>query len=90
MDFEWDADNLAHIARHRLTAAEVEAILACSDTEFSGPYTRNGQWRVLATGPRADGRIVNVVFEQHAGVTRVVTAYPASPRTQREYRELHP
>lgn len=90
MDFEWDADNLGHIARHGLAADDIEAILEHGDTEFSAPYTRNGQWRVSATGPRTDGRIVEVVFTQHDELTRVVTAYSVPTRVQREFRERHP
>jgi uncharacterized DUF497 family protein len=89
MEFEWDSDNLSHIARHGMTPADVEALLDHPDTEFTAPYTRGGQWHVMATGPRFDGRIVVVVFTQRGGMTRVVTAYPASPRTERTYREGH-
>ena len=89
MDYQWDADNLGHIALHDMAPTDVEPILEHPDTEFSAPYTRDGEWRVTATGPRSDGRIVEVVFTQRGDVTRVVTAYPASGRVEREYREAH-
>ena len=66
MEFVWDEDNLGHIAKHGMTPAEAEAILDHPDTEFTAPYTRQGVWHVMATGPRLDGRIVREVFTQRS------------------------
>ena len=91
LNFEWDTDNLRHIGRHGLAPEDIEPIVTDVRTEISAFYLRNGELRATATGAHADGRIVVVVFTPRwSGAIRVVTAYPASPRRQREYRERQP
>ncbi len=82
--FEWDEDNINHIARHRVTPDEAEEI-------FIGPYalfkTRGG--RYLALGRTIMGRYLICVFEKFSGPTRarVITARDMEDREKRLYKQ---
>ena len=68
--FDWDDDNILHIARHQFTPDEVEEI-------FTGDHMvrRARQSRYTALGETVDGRLVFVVFRRlPKGVIRVITA----------------
>jgi hypothetical protein len=68
--FEWDDDNVLHIARHEFTPEEVEEV-------FTGEHKvrRARQRRYIALGQTIDGRLAFVVFRRLAGgLIRVVTA----------------
>jgi hypothetical protein len=68
--FEWDDDNVLHIARHEFTPDEAEEV-------FAGAYKvrRARQKRYIALGETLDGRLAFVVFLRlPRGRVRVVTA----------------
>ena len=79
----WDSWNVTHIARHSVTASEVEEV--CYGTFI----TQQGYaGRILAIGSTNDNRILAVVLEpQGDGEYYVVTARPASRRERRDYQE---
>ena len=80
----WDAWNLAHIARHAVTQEEVEAVCQGDPVELKRSYKD----RFLVAGPTATGRMLTVVLgpepDAPAGVYYVFTARPAH-RTERRY-----
>lgn len=84
---EWDGGNVDHIADHRLTADEVEQAVQDPGRLGGQEEIREGELRGLVLGRTARGRILAVVFTTRHGRMRVVTAYPASARQQREFRE---
>jgi uncharacterized protein len=68
--FDWDDDNIFHIARHQFTAEEVEEV-------FAGEHKirRARQKLYIALGQTLDGRLTFVVFRRLPGsVIRVITA----------------
>src|SRR5438128_1892752 len=68
--FDWDDDNILHVARHEFTPEEVEEV-------FDGDYKvrRGRQQRYIALGETLDGRLAFVVFRRlGAGRIRVITA----------------
>ena len=58
MRFHWYHENIAHIARHGLNTAEVEAIFAAEDFEFDHAIPRG---RYLGEGT-VGGKLYRVVF----------------------------
>ena len=80
--FEWDDDNIGHIARHHFTPDEIEEV-------FENPHRirRGRQNRYLALGETLDGRLSFVVFRKRPGGTiRVITARDMNSSERRLYR----
>jgi hypothetical protein len=85
--FEWDAHNVAHIARHGLQPAEVEQAIAGEPATLSEGLTEAGERRWVTVGRTAAGRLAAVVWTVRGARVRIVTAYPASGRQQVAYEE---
>jgi|SRR5579884_1233930 len=83
----WDRWNLAHIARHGVTQAEVEAVCHGDPVELKRSYKD----RFLVAGPTPAGRIPTVVLgpvpEAPTGVYYVFTARPAHRSERRYYHQ---
>lgn len=80
--FEWDDDNIDHIARHEFTPDEVEEV-------FAGDHKvrRVGQGRYIALGETLDGRLAFVVFRRLGrGTVRVITARDMEAGERRLFR----
>jgi uncharacterized DUF497 family protein len=84
ISFDWDAENLAHIARHGVTAAEAEYVLThpTLDLEFQDDGIEQ---RFKEAGATATGRVLEVVTTWRGEMLRVVTAYDASSFVANEY-----
>ncbi len=76
-DFDWDEDNIRHIARHDVTVEEAEYVLEHQTVELGRQHFR-GEERFAEVGMTAQGRIVLVVITWRDERIRVVTAYDAS------------
>jgi len=83
-EFDWDAENLAHIARHGVTAAEAEYVLTHPTVDF-GLQDWHDEERFSEAGPTAEGRFLMVVTTMRDHKTRVVTAYDAPTFAVRAY-----
>ena len=80
--FEWDDDNVFHIARHDFTPEEVEEV-------FAGDHKvrRAREKRYLALGETLDGRLAFVVFRRlPGGLVRVITARDMDASERRLFR----
>lgn len=80
--FEWDDDNVFHIARHEFTPDEVEEV-------FAGAYkVRRGRQKLyIALGETLDGRLAFVVFRRlPQGLVRVITARDMEDAERRLFR----
>jgi len=80
--FDWDDDNLFHVARHEFTPEEVEEV-------FAGNHKvrRARQKRYIALGETLDGRLAFVVFRRlSAGRVRVITARDMEASERRLFR----
>jgi uncharacterized protein len=67
--FDWDDDNIGHIARHNYTPEEVEEVFGNWHT-----LQRSREGRYLACGQTDAGRMTVVVYERRRGAMRVATA----------------
>ena len=83
VDFEWDEDNIEHIARHGVNPEEVEE--AC----YNRPYILKGRHgSYLIYGQTDDGRYVIVVARYKGrGIIRVITARDMNDTERRLCRE---
>ena len=82
--FDWDEANLAHIARHGVTAPEAEQAITLYPIELEYENV-DGEERVLLLGLTAKARLIAVVLTIRCDKIRVVTAYPATRSQQRTY-----
>ena len=79
--FEWDARNIGHIARHRVTPDEAEEAFDNEPLFLKG---RHGTRVVL--GRTEAGRHLTVIYVKKPGnVVRVVTARNMDRRERRRY-----
>lgn len=83
MAFDWDKENLAHIARHGVTRQEAEEALD-SDPMDVTEQDHEEEVRLMQMGITKQMRILIVVTTWRDDLLRVVTAYDAPPN-MREY-----
>lgn len=82
-EFEWDDSNIAHIARHFISADEVEEV--AFDDE---PWIRKGKTGTrYLLGQTISGRYLFVVYVLKAkGTARVITALDMDHKTRNLYK----
>jgi uncharacterized DUF497 family protein len=83
--FDWDVENIRHLARHDIFPAEAEQVLKNRphDLEFE---LRNDEDRVTQVGETDAGRILIVVSTMQDRNVRIVTAWPAKERLRRYFQ----
>ncbi len=80
--FEWDTENVSHIARHRIEADEAEAVL-----DNRPLILRTDDDKYLAYGPTDEGRLLLVVFIRKPGpLVRVITSRDLTDAEKKRYR----
>lgn len=88
LEFDWDADNLAHIAEHDFTPEEVEFALTHRTLEVEFQDWHDCEDRYSEIGMTPGGRILLIVTTLRGSSLRVVTAYDAARHHAKEYLEL--
>jgi uncharacterized DUF497 family protein len=83
-DFDWDFENITHIARHGVTPEEAEEVFV-SPTKHIGSEIEGGELRHSELGITMRGRILLLVWTERGRKVRVVAAYPPSARLKREF-----
>ncbi len=81
--FEWDAANLAHVARHDITRKEAEQVLSGAALPLESEE-RGGEQRHTELGETAEGRLLIVAWTWRGQRIRIITAFPAN----RKWRAL--
>jgi uncharacterized DUF497 family protein len=82
--FDWDEDNLRHVAEHGVEPFEAEEVIANNPVDLEVQY-RNGEERMLQIGETSALRILVVVTTWRGSRIRVVTAFPAAPQLRKFY-----
>jgi len=84
--FDWDAENIRHLGRHRVTPAEFEELMKGDPLymEYQGA-DREERYKVL--GATKSGRVLLGVFTLRKGRVRAITAYAAGGAHQKLYWE---
>lgn len=86
MEFEWDAENRKHIARHDVTPEEAEEAILIEPLE-ADVQQHGSEERVLSFGRTKSGRLLTVLYTERRGRVRVVTAYDMTKEQQQLYFE---
>ncbi len=88
LEYEWDQQNLDHIAKHQITQItqiEAEQVVANRPIDLKAEL-RNGEERIAQVGETDSNRIlVAVTTTRPDGKIRVVTAWPAKERLRRYF-----
>lgn len=82
--FDWDKGNVAHIAEHAVLPSEAEDVILGDPVDLQMQVI-DGEERFLQIGATRTGRILIVITTWRGELTRVVTAYPATPAYQKFY-----
>ena len=82
--FDWDEENLGHIARHGVWDYEVEEAVLFGRPVFQKTHSN----RYLAHGITQNGRYLLVVFiVKGSGIIRVITARNMTNKEKHNYRK---
>ena len=84
LSFDWDARNVAHLARHRIKPSEVEEFFH-NDPAIRGHEVVDGEDRWTAAGATNALRVLVVVFTMRDEKIRPITGWAADHRTKKGY-----
>ncbi|SNT09681.1 hypothetical protein SAMN05421770_104147 [Granulicella rosea] len=76
--YDWDEANIRHIAEHEITPEEAEQALE-NDPVDAGVQDCEGEQRYVEVGMTHSGRMLVVITTLRGELTRVLTAYRATP-----------
>lgn len=86
-EFDWDDDNIEHVARHGVEPWEAEDAILDPDRTGTSAYNAPGEQRFSLVGSAESGRILFVVFTRRRGRIRPITARDADDGEKRRYRK---
>ena len=84
LQFDWDEQNVCHLALHQISPGEAEQVLENRPRDLEIEL-RNGEDRVTQVGETNAGRILIVISTMRDWKVRVVTAWPAKERLRRYF-----
>ncbi len=74
--FEWDEENVKHLAAHKITPAEFEQVMNNDPLDSDFDVIENEE-RYRSIGLTDGGRLLSVGWTLRNGKVRAVTAFPA-------------
>jgi uncharacterized DUF497 family protein len=79
LNFDWDAANRNHLARHGVTPQEAEEVVLGDplDIELQTAEGSGGEERILHVGETRKGRILELVSTWRGGKARILSAWDA-------------
>jgi uncharacterized protein len=83
LQFEWDEQNVHHLALHQIAPVEAEQVIRNRPLDLES-LLRNGEQRLAQIGETDAGRVLIVITTMRDNKIRVVTAWPAN-RNYRRY-----
>jgi uncharacterized DUF497 family protein len=84
IEFDWDAANITHIARHGVSREEAEQVMMSSPVEIDYQMIA-GEERYVVVGLTDAGRFLTMVWTDRSGAVRIITAFDASKENQALY-----
>ena len=84
MEFDWDAGNRDHLARHGISAAEFEQGFRNQPIQID-EYQVRGEWRTKVIAITDAARLLELVYTVREGLIRAVTAFPLKRRRRGFY-----
>ena len=82
--FDWDKENIAHIARHGVTREEAEEAFKLAPMDIAELH-HDEEVRYVQLGITSKGPVLLLVTTWPGYFVRVVTAYTASPSLRKLY-----
>jgi uncharacterized DUF497 family protein len=83
--FDWNIENIRHLARHDILPVEAEQVLKNRPCDLESEL-RNGEERIVQVGETDTHRILIVVVTMQNRKIRVVTAWPAKEKLRRYFQ----
>jgi uncharacterized DUF497 family protein len=77
LDFEWDHENVRHLARHRIEPAEVEELFR-NGPVIKGYDVKEGEDRWTVLGATFSVRVLVLIFTVRNEKLRVITGWDAT------------
>jgi uncharacterized protein len=84
VEFDWDFENLRHIALHGVSPEEAEDVLVNEPIDLGDEYIE-GEWRFSSLGFTRSGRMLVVVATMRGERIRVVTSFVPGAKLIREF-----
>jgi uncharacterized DUF497 family protein len=84
LQFEWDAANREHLARHGVSPAEFEQGMR-NDPILEVETDTGGEWRAKVAAVTDQGRLLEMVYTIRRGRIRAITAFPMKRRKRERY-----
>jgi uncharacterized DUF497 family protein len=84
LQFEWDAANREHLARHGISATEFEQGMK-NDPILEITTDAGGEWRAKVAAITERGRLLEMVYTMRRGRIRAITAFPMKKRRTELY-----
>jgi uncharacterized DUF497 family protein len=85
--FDWDEQNIRHLARHQISPTEAEEVVRNRPLDLEAQL-RNGEERMPHIGETDAGRILIVVTTMQGKKIRVVTAWPGNKNYRHYFLSL--
>ncbi len=82
--FDWDEENIRHVAEHDVTPDEAEQVLL-NDPADGGSQNVDGEERYVDVGVTDAMRLLVVITTARGELTRVVTVYEPRPAVRDLY-----
>ncbi len=82
--FEWDAANIAHIARHDVTSEEVEQVFTNDPIDLAAEVVDDEE-RYSSVGHTNQLRVLVVAWTMRGDAIRAITAFDVSQRLANRY-----
>jgi hypothetical protein len=90
-DFQFDDDNMGHMARHGVSKALVFDVAVHSPRIFVNPPTPNRSGSHLLIGPDTSGRMWTIVIvwvDGAAALWRPITGWPSTGKERRAWQDI--
>jgi hypothetical protein len=85
--FDWDEENRAHLARHRVTPQEAEMLILNDPLDVELQHVEDcDEERLLHLGETSAGRILQLVATWRRGKVRVISAWDAPKQLKSHYQ----
>lgn len=84
LTFDWDEENIAHLARHRIAPSEVEELFR-NGPAIRGHEVIDGENRWTSVGATSSLRVLVLVFTVRNERIRAITGWDADRRTKKDF-----
>lgn len=84
--FDWDEENTAHLAAHKVAPAEFEQVLHNDPIDLAFDLIEDEE-RYRSVGLTDRGRLLSVAWTIRNGKVRAITAFPAGVSDRKAFLE---